>query len=112
MRLVGLMSRRHCEERSDEAIQFWSAGKAGLLRFARNDVVTLLHYTDLKSSRARRALTASADAFGLPRPRRHAPVRPGRTLEADCETKCPAVSCSGGCRAYRPQPLRPAKSGP
>jgi hypothetical protein len=29
-------SRRHCEERSDEAIQFFS-WLSGLLRFARND---------------------------------------------------------------------------
>ncbi len=37
------MSRRHCEERRDEAIQFWSAGKAGLRRFARNDTPTKIH---------------------------------------------------------------------
>jgi hypothetical protein len=36
MRLVGL--NRHCEEQSDEAIQFsWLQDKAGLLRCARND---------------------------------------------------------------------------
>jgi hypothetical protein len=29
--------RRHCEERSDEAIQLCLAKEAGLLRFARND---------------------------------------------------------------------------
>ncbi|MGZ8329201.1 MAG: hypothetical protein ACXWUV_17020, partial [Allosphingosinicella sp.] len=28
---------RHCEERSDEAIQFRLRGRSGLLRFARND---------------------------------------------------------------------------
>jgi hypothetical protein len=28
---------RHCEERSDEAIQKPSEGRTGLLRFARND---------------------------------------------------------------------------
>jgi hypothetical protein len=28
---------RHCEERSDEAIQRVSEGRSGLLRFARND---------------------------------------------------------------------------
>ena len=35
----GNLSRRHCEERSDEAIQLSSfpRRKAGLLRFARND---------------------------------------------------------------------------
>jgi hypothetical protein len=34
----GCCLRRHCEERSDEAIQLFVAAKeAGLLRFARND---------------------------------------------------------------------------
>src|SRR5579883_2310558 len=36
-------STQHCEERRDEAIQFWSAGKAGLRRFARNDTPTKIH---------------------------------------------------------------------
>src|SRR6202012_294972 len=34
-------NKRHCEERSDEAIQSGLGSKAGLLRFARNDELEL-----------------------------------------------------------------------
>src|ERR1041385_1379895 len=35
--VIGFNFYRHCEERSDEAIQLCCFVKAGLLRFARND---------------------------------------------------------------------------
>ena len=37
-RSLALPGRRHCEERSDEAIHSVLTRRAGLLRYARNDV--------------------------------------------------------------------------
>jgi hypothetical protein len=52
---------RHCEERSDEAIQLSCCGKAGLLRFARKDVAD-------SKPRSRGAICARALQIRCPSP--------------------------------------------
>ena len=78
-RMSGL-ERRHCEERSDEAIHSFFARHDGLLRFARNDVIARLSRHTLSRHRPRMRATQYSEASMM-------------------ESRCRHSSCPGLTRA-------------